>query len=260
MGQMDGMVAIVTGASRGLGRAIAREYAREGASVVICARSQSPTGLTGTLDETANDIRNAGGDVLAIDCDVTDAEQVNQMVRLASERYGRIDVLFNNAGAMVLGETIMEIDPVRWDQLMRVNVSGPYLCSRAVLPIMMEQRRGSIINIGSRMATDPNQGGGVLYSASKAAVHMFTYCLADEVRDYNIAVNVLSPGALRSEGSAAIPWTRRDWHERVEPSVVGPCAVYLALQDASTFTGQLAFRADFGTTWGPGVADGLTAS
>lgn len=260
MGQMDGMVAIVTGASRGLGRAIAREYAREGASVVICARSQSPTGLTGTLDETAHDIRNAGGDVLAIDCDVTNADAVNQMVRRASDRYGKIDVLFNNAGTMVLGETIMEIDPDRWDQLMRVNVNGPYLCSRAVLPIMMEQRRGSIINIGSRMATDPNQGGGVLYSASKAAVHMFTYCLANEVRDYNIAVNVLSPGALRSEGSAAIPWTQRDWHERVDPSVVGPCAVYLALQDASTFTGQLAFRADFGTTWGPGVADGSTAS
>ncbi len=253
MGQMDGMVAIVTGASRGLGRAIAREYAREGASVVICARSQSPTGLTGTLDETADDIRNAGGDVLAINCDVTDADQVNEMVRQAMERYGRIDALFNNAGAMVLGETIMEIDPVRWDQLMRVNVSGPYLCSRAVLPIMMEQRRGSIINIGSRMATDPNQDGGVLYSASKAAVHMFTYCLAREVQDYNIAVNVLSPGALRSEGSAAILWTQRDWHERVDPSVVGPCAVYLALQDASTFTGQLAFRADFGTSWGPGV-------
>ena len=250
MGQMDGMVAIVTGASRGLGRAIAKEYAREGAGVVVCARSQSPTGLAGTLEETAKDITDSDGDVLAIPCDVTDESEVNAMVRQAMDRYGRIDVLFNNAGAMVLGESILEIDPARWDHLMRVNVSGPYLCSRAVLPIMMEQRRGSIINIGSRMATDPKQGGGVLYSATKAAAHMFSLCLADEVLDYNIAVNILSPGALRSEGSAAIPWTQGDWHLRVDPSAVGPCAVYLALQNASTFTGQLAARADFGTTWG----------
>ena len=253
MGQMDGMVAIVTGASRGLGRAVAVEYAREGASVVICARSQSTAGLTGTLAETTRDIRDAGGDVLAIDCDVTDAAQVDAMVRQAVDHYGRIDVLFNNAGAMVLGESISEIDPARWEQLMRVNVNGPYLCSRAVLPTMMEQQRGSIVNIGSRMATDPEQDGGVLYSASKAAVHMFSLCLAREVRDYNIAVNILSPGGLRSEGSAAIPWTQRDWHERVEPSAIGPLAVYLALQDASTFTGQLASRFDFGKTWGPGT-------
>ena len=253
MGQMDGMVAIVTGASRGLGKAIAVEYAREGASVVICARSQSPTGLAGTLQETVQEIQDGGGDVLGVSCDVTDEAQVNEMVRQTRERFGKIDVLFNNAGTMVLGETILEIDPARWDQLIRINVGGPYRCSRAVLPVMMEQGRGSIINIGSRMATDPAQGGGVLYSASKAAVHMFSLCLADEVRDYNIAVNILSPGSMRSEGSAAIPWTQRDWHERVEPSEVGPCAVFLALQDASTFTGQLAARADFGTTWGPGI-------
>ena len=135
-------------------------------------------------------------------------------------------------------------------KLMRVNVTGPYLFSRAILPAMMEQKRGSIINIGSRMATDPLQGGGVLYSASKAAVHMFSLCLAEEVKEYNIAVNILSPGGLRSEGSAAIPWTQRDWHERVEPSEVGPSAVFLALQDAATFTGQVALRADFGKTWG----------
>ena len=176
------------------------------------------------------------------------------MVRQAADRYGKIDVLFNNAGAMVMGESILDIEPARWEQIMRVNTFGPYLCTRAVLPVMMAQRRGSIINVGSRTADDPAQGGGVLYSASKAAVHIFSRCLAEEVRDYNIAVNILSPGAMRSEGSAAIPWAQRDWHERVDPSVIGPCAVFLALQDATTFTGQLAARADFGTTWGPDVA------
>ncbi len=250
MSQMQDMVAIVTGASRGLGRAIAQEFAREGASVAICARANSPTGLTGTMDETAQAIRDAGGAVFPLVCDVTDEEQVQEMVRQVVERYGRIDVLFNNAGAMVLGESIQEIDPVRWNRIMTVNVTGPYLCSRAVLPVMMRQRRGSIINIGSRMADDPKQGGGVLYSTSKAAVHMFSFCLADEVREHNVAVNVLSPGSLRTEGSAAVPWTQRDWHERVEPSAVGPSAVYLAKQDAQSLTGQLVLRAEFGKTWG----------
>ncbi len=119
-------------------------------------------------------------------------------------------MLVNNAGIMVLGETILDIEPEQWDRSMAANLRGPYLCCRAVLPIMIDQGRGSIINIGSRMGSDHEQGGGVLYSSAKAAVHMFSQCLADEVREYNIAVNILSPGGLRTEGSAAIPWTQRD--------------------------------------------------
>ena len=102
MGKMRGLVAIVTGASRGLGRAIAREYAREGAKVVICARPQSPSGLLGTIQETAELIRSDGGKVLPIPCDVTSQEQVEGLVRQVMARYERIDVLFNNAGIMVL--------------------------------------------------------------------------------------------------------------------------------------------------------------
>ena len=115
---------------------------------------------------------------------------------------------------------------------------------------MMEQGSGSIINIGSRMGSSHEEGGGVLYSATKAAVHMFSLCLAEEVREHNIAVNILSPGGLKTEGSAAIPWTQGDWEQRVEPEAVGPSAVYLALQDASTFTGNLVMRSEFGETWG----------
>ncbi|MQG27161.1 MAG: SDR family oxidoreductase [SAR202 cluster bacterium] len=248
--KMEGMVAIVTGASRGLGRAIAKEFAAEGAKVVVSARRSSPTGLPGTTVETAEQIREAGGEAMALTCDVSDEEQVVAMVSQTIDMYGQIDVLVNNAGVMVLGETLLDIDPEKWDQSVAANLRGPYLCSRSVLPWMIEQGRGSIINLGSRMGHDHAQGGGVLYSATKAAVHMFSFCLADEVREHNIAVNILSPGGLKTEGSAAIPWTQRDWEQRVEPEAVGPSAVYLALQDASTFTGQLVLRAEFGETWG----------
>ncbi len=253
MTQMHGMTALVTGASRGLGRAIAVEYARQGARVVVCARGRSPTGLPGTAEATAQQIREAGGEALALACDVADEKQVNTMVTRTVEEYGGIDVLVNNAGAMVLGETLLEIEPEKWDQSMAANVRGPYLLCRAVVPMMMGQGKGSIINIGSRMGSDHLQGGGVLYSSSKAAAHMFSLCLADELREHNIAVNILSPGALRSEGSAAIPWTQRDWHLRVDPEVVGPSAVYLALQDAQSFTGQFVLRTEFGQTWGPEI-------
>ena len=201
--KMDGMVAIVTGASRGLGRAIAKEFAAEGAKVVVSARRSSPTGLPGTAVETAEQIRSQGGEAMALTCDVSNEEQVTAMVGQTIDTYGRIDVLVNNAGV-----------------------------------------------IGSRMGSDHGEGGGVLYSSTKAAVHMFSLCLADEVREHNIAVNILSPGALKTEGSAAIPWTQRDWAQRVGPEAVGPSAVYLALQDASTFTGQLVHRVEFGDTWG----------
>jgi len=248
--KMDGMVAIVTGASRGLGRAIAKEFAAEGAKVVVSARRSSPTGLTGTAVETAQQIRDAGGEALALTCDVSDERQVMAMVGQTIDMYGKIDVLVNNAGVMVLGETLLDIAPNIWDLSVAANLKGPYLCSRAVLPTMIEQKSGSIINIGSRMGSDHEQGGGVLYSSTKAAVHMFSFCLADELKEHNIAVNILSPGGLKTEGSASIPWTQRDWEQRVEPEAVGPSAVYLAIQDASTFTGQLVLRVEFGETWG----------
>ena len=105
MDRMKDMVALVTGGSRGLGRAIAKEYAREGAKVVVCARSQSPAGLPGTLEQTVKDIQDQGGEALPVACDVSDEAQVSDLVQQVIDRYGRIDVLVNNAGIMVLGET-----------------------------------------------------------------------------------------------------------------------------------------------------------
>ena len=254
--QMKGLVAIVTGASRGLGRAIAKEYAREGAKVAVTARPHSPTGLPGTIDQTAQDIQQAGGEALSIPCDVTDEEQVRAMVSQVMDHYGQIDVLVNNAGLFMLSKKpFLEIEPEQWDQLWAVNVRGPYLTCRYVLPVMMQQHRGSIINIGSRAADSP-RSGDTAYAGSKVAVHMFSLCLAEEMREYNIAVNVLSPGALKSEGSLEEiarrgfdPWARKDGLGRADPAVVGPSAVFLAVQSAETFTGRVVLRAEFGKTW-----------
>ena len=254
MDRLKGKVAVVTGASRGLGRAIAREFAREGASVVVSARGKSPTGLPGTYDDTASLIRSEGGEALSLACDVSDEGQVRAMVESTMDQYGKIDVLVNNAGVMVIGYPFMELATDLWDLAFGANVRGPYLTCRHVIPVMMKQGGGNIINVGSRAANGPSPGAGSGYAPTKAALHMFSLCLAEEMREHNIAVNVLSPGGMTSEGSSVIPWARHDWHERVAPEEVGPSAVYMALQDAASMTGQVLLRADFGKTWGPGVS------
>ena len=249
MGKMKGLVAIVTGSSRGLGRAIAREYGREEARVVVSARPESPTGLPGTIEEAAREIEAAGGEALPIPCDVADEDQVRGMVERVMDRCGKIDVLVNNAGVMIPSEPFLDIEPERWDQSMAVNVRGPYLVCRHVVPVMVQQRRGSIISIGSGAGTSA-RAGGTVYCSSKAALHMFSLCLAEEVREYNVAVNILDPGPMKSEGSSVIPWTRHDWHLRIEPGVAAPSAVFLALQDSQSFTAQLVRSSEFGKTWG----------
>jgi NAD(P)-dependent dehydrogenase (short-subunit alcohol dehydrogenase family) len=249
MNRMTDMVAIVTGASRGLGRAIAKEYGGQGAKVVVCARARSSAPLPGTIYETARAIKQENGEALAVPCDVTDESQVRELVQKTLDRYGRIDVLVNNAGIMILGESFLDIEPSRWDEIVAVNLRGAYLTCRYVLPTMMEQRRGSIINIGSLAGSEPRPVG-TAYCSTKAALHMFSQCLAEDVREYNIAVNILNPGPMKSEGSSIIPWAQHDWHERVQPEEVGPAAVYLALQNAQSLTGRLVLREEFGKTWG----------
>lgn len=256
-GQLDGMVTIVTGASRGLGKAIANGYAREGAKVVVTSRPSSPTGLSGTAEETASEIRDSGGEALGIACDVTNEDQVKSMVKLVLEQYGKIDVLVNNAGIMVLNELFLDIDPERWDNLMAVNLKGPYLCCRYVLPVMIEQRSGSLVNIGSRMGAVVTEAGGTAYSSSKAGFHMFGFILAQEMRQHNIAVNAISPGSLKSEGSWSSSWGKSTWDNRIELEDVVPSAVFLAMQRPDTMTGELVSRDDFGRTWGPGLTPGF---
>ncbi len=252
--ELENKVAILTGASRGLGRVAALEFGRQGAKVVVAARQQSPTGLAGTAEETAQAIVDAGGEAMAVGCDVADEGQVRDLVRKVMDAYGRVDVLVNNAGLMIPNEGFLDVEPSRFEQLMAVNVRGPYLTCRSVLPVMMEQRSGSIINVGSGSADMVRKGNSV-YGPSKAALHMFSRCLAEEAREHNVAVNVLNAPGLKTEGSWAIPWARdtkdegREWEDRSDPEALLPSMVFLAKRTGETFTGQVVAPKDFGKSW-----------
>ena len=240
-------VAIVTGSSRGIGKAIAKAYAKEGAIVVVAARTEQEGGrLPGTIQQTVDEIEAFGGHALAIRTDVTDEESVEAMVRKTVEELGRIDVLYNNAG-ILFHSNIVDTPLRRWELVMRVNVTGTFICSKAVLPTMMKQKSGSIINMSS-VAVSSTEPGGVHYAVSKAAVERFTFGLAEEVKEYNIAVNVLTPGLIKTEAAQLLRVTD-DWTGWKDPEVVGPPAVFLATQSAQTFTGKLVHTPEFGATW-----------
>jgi citronellol/citronellal dehydrogenase len=241
-------VAIVTGSSRGLGKAIALAFAEEGADVVVAARTETEMErLPGTINKTAEQIQAMGRRVLAVKCDVTSEEDVEAMVHRAIEEFGRIDVLVNNAGVLFFSP-IVDTTVKRWDLIMRINLRGAFLCCKAVLPKMMEQKRGSIINMSSIAVSDRNPGE-VPYAVTKAAIESLTFGLAEEVREYNIAVNALTPGRVRTEGAVFGFPPDMDWSGWSPPEVIGPPSVFLAAQDASSFTGKLVHTPEFGITW-----------
>ena len=186
MGGLDGKVALVTGGSRGIGRGIARGLAREGASVVIAARS------AGALEETAAELRASGATVLAVPADVTDEAQVERLFAATLERFGRLDILVNNAGAFE-GGPIDELSTADWHKVIAVNLTAPFLCTRAAFRIMKRQGGGRIINVASISAqrVRPNSAP---YSASKHGVWGLTQVTALEGREHGIAASCLYPG------------------------------------------------------------------
>lgn len=242
--KLKGKTAIVTGASRGLGMAMAIGFAREGARVVLAARSEvtRENGLGGTIYETAQQIEAFGGEALPVKCDVTDEESVIAMVAAAMARFGRIDILVNNAGAAFF-YPIVETPLKRWETVLRVNLTGAFLCTRAVLPHMIAQHSGSIINISSLAADERDSGTvptGVAYAVAKAGLDRFTTGLAVEVGKHNIAANCLKPKeVVDTEGMRF--WTneeeRKGW---VPADKMVKCAVFLAAQTASGVTAMLA--------------------
>jgi len=185
--KLGGQAALVTGAGRGIGRAVAAAFAREGAAVVLAARS------TRELDATARQIAEAGGRASAMPADVSDEGAVGALVKRALAEHGRIDILVTAAGAAGFG-SVADSKPTEWDQMLAVNLRGAMLCCRAVLPAMMAQRRGTIINIGS-VVTSRILAGSAAYTASKYGLLGFSRVLAEEMRPHGVRVGILSAGA-----------------------------------------------------------------
>lgn len=241
--KLKGKVAIVTGGSRGLGKAIAMGLSKEGAKVVIAARTETDNKeLSGTIYQTVEEIKGTGSDALAIKCDVTDEENVNDMVEKTLEHFGRIDVLVNNAG-VAFYYPIIETPLKRWELVLKVNLTGAFLCSKAVLPKMIDQKKGSIINISSLAADERDEGTvptGVAYAASKAGLDRLTLGLATEVGKYNIAVNALKPHKVVDTDGMRLWQPEADKSSWQSADMMVKATTLLAAQDSKGITGTIA--------------------
>ena len=253
MPDLDGTVAIVTGASRGIGKGLALGLAAAGASVVCAARTMADGEheLPGTVTATVDEIRAAGGDAIGVRCDIGSTDDIGAMFTAATGTYGRIDVLVNNAMTPTRG-LFAESSVDDWDQSMRINVRSLFLTAQAVVPIMEATGGGSIINISSG-AADANVAGMppgyLIYSVAKAALERFSAALAVEVADRGIAVNALRPGAVKTEHSTHELSEDFDWTGWKTPAAVVPAVNFLAAQRSDGFTGRIVDSTQFGTVW-----------
>lgn len=225
-----GKVALVTGGSRGIGKAIAAAYAREGARVFICARN------TEAVARAVDEIRSTGGEIDGMAGDVGNLEDVDAIMLGAMAKYGPIDVLVNNASLLGSRTTIADYPLPAWEEVLRVNVTGVFLMTQRVLHVMMPQRKGSIINVSSGVGRVGKARWGA-YAVSKFAVEGFTQMLAEEVKDFGIRANTVNPGATRTE-MRAVAYPDEDPLTLPAPENIVPIFVYLASDASRAITGR----------------------
>ena len=251
---MRGRVAIVTGASRGIGRGLAVGLAEAGADVVCAARTEveEPGGLPGTIHAAAADVQAAGTRSIAVRCDVGNEADIASLIDQTVEAFGRIDVLVNNAMAPTRGR-FEETTAQMWDTSMRTNVRSLFLLCQGVLPHMAKAGGGSIINISSGAAEHASSArlppGYAVYSVAKAAMERFSTAVAPELAERGVAINALRPGAVKTELATRDLGEDFDWTGWTAPQAVVPAVVFLAAQRPDTFTGRVVDSPSYGTAW-----------
>ena len=229
--KLEGKVAIVAGGGRGIGRAIALAFAREGARTVITGRS------VGEIQKVAREIRKLKQEVITVQMDVSKEEDVARMVSQTLKRFGTVDILVNNAGMNLPNRNVVDLTLEEWEQILSVNLTGVFLTTKAALPIMMERRRGKIINISSRGGRLGAAGRGP-YRASKAGLINFTETVAAEVRDYGIDVNAICSGAVDTRMVDEITVGRKaELGPLMHPDEIAKVALFLASDDSSAISG-----------------------
>lgn len=235
--RLEGKVALVTGGSQGVGRAVAAAYAREGADVVVVARDRE------RLDSAAAEIQKGGGRVIPLQADVADRQQVQGVAGEIKRRFGRLHVLVNNASLLGPRALILEYPEEDWEAVIAVNLHGPFYLIKACLPLLSASGGGSIINVSSGVGRIGKPRWGA-YAASKFGLEGFTQVLAAELQSLHIRVNAVNPGGTRT-GMRAAAYPEEDPMTLPTPEQITPVFVYLASDESRDLTGQSLEARDF---------------
>jgi 3-oxoacyl-[acyl-carrier protein] reductase len=229
---LTNQVAVVTGAGRGIGAAIAGKLAALGASTVLAARNRAH------LEDTARSINQDGHSATALECDVTLLASVEALAREVDSRFGRIDILVNNAGIGGFSLPLHELTPKAWDEILDTNLRGVYYMIRAFAPAMIRAQTGHIINVSSLAGKNPLPKGAA-YAASKWGLNGLTISVAEELRSHNIRVSVICPGSTHTDLS---PHTGKDTSRMLQPEDLAHVVAMLVTQAPQSFVSEILIR------------------